>query len=166
MEKLVQIGQIKKPFGVKGDLRIKLEEAYEESFIQATVLFVKEKGNHVPYFIESVTDNQGWLLKLEDIDSPEQAKGLSNQEIYLRAGDIQVLEPKLDATLEGFILQDVEAGELGPILEIVEYPQQLMAILQYDDKEVLIPLTEELLVEIRPEDNTIIMDLPEGLLDL
>ena len=113
MEKLVQIGQIKKPFGVKGDLRIRLEEAFEESFAQATVLFVKEKGNPVPYFIESVTDNKGWLLKLEDIDSPEQAKALSNQEIFLRAADVQHTEAKLDATLEGFLLEDVEMRPWG-----------------------------------------------------
>jgi 16S rRNA processing protein RimM len=166
MEKLVQIGQIKKPFGVKGDLRIRLEEAFEESFAQATVLFVKEKGNPVPYFIESVTDNKGWLLKLEDIDSPEQAKALSNQEIFLRAADVQHTEIKLDATLEGFLLEDIEIGKIGTILEIVEYPQQLMAIVDYDNKEVLIPLTEELLVEIRPEEQVLIMELPEGLLNL
>ena len=166
MEKLVQIGQIKKPFGVKGDLRIRLEEAFEESFAQATVLFVKEKGNPVPYFIESVTDNKSWLLKLEDIDSPEQAKALSNQEIFLRAADVQHVEAKLDATLEGFFLEDVEIGKIGTILEIVEYPQQLIAIVGYNNKEVLIPLTEKLLVEIRPDEQVLLMELPEGLLDL
>ena len=45
-------------------------------------------------------------------------------------------------------------------------PQQNMLVVDSNGKEVLIPLADDLLVEIRREVREIEMRLPEGLLDI
>jgi len=63
-------------------------------------------------------------------------------------------------------VQDKTHGVLGEIKEIIEYPQQEMAAIIIKEKEVLIPLNEQLILEIDEEKKLISMDLPEGLLNL
>ncbi|MFS2190433.1 PRC-barrel domain-containing protein, partial [Mucilaginibacter sp. Mucisp84] len=68
--------------------------------------------------------------------------------------------------VEGFIAIDETHGELGEILSVQEYPQQLIATVQYKNKEVLFPLNLEIIKGIDVEGGEIYIDLPEGLLDI
>ena len=167
MQKYTQIGQLKKPFGVKGFLKVDIEEKYLTVFSDLEVLFIPEHGSPVPFFVETVKEEKGLLLKLEDVDSPEAAKKLSNLPIL---ADSDKLPKKqgliIDSTLLGFELHDEEVGFVGNIAAIEEYPQQLMAIVEGAEEEFLIPLHEALILGIDPEEQVILMNLPEGLLDI
>lgn len=166
MKDYIQIGQFKKPFGVKGAIRVRIDDAYLESFINASVLFVPESGNLVPYFVESVEEAPNLLVKMEEVDAPETARKLSNQAIFLQADAIEREGPQFDEGLIGFELIDIEAGSLGIITAIEEYPQQIMAIIANKGKELLIPLHEHLIEGIDPKKKELVMNLPEGLLEL
>ena len=166
MENFVEIGQIKKPFGVKGVLRIRVEEQYLESLEAASVIFLPIGGSPVPYFIEWINHTKDIQLKLEDVDSPEAAKDLSNQPIYLSADSKKVKTVDPLSLLEDFVLFDKEKTRIGSIREIVEYPQQLIAVVEYEGKEIMIPLAEQLIIEIDEENQKLVMELPEGILDL
>ena len=61
---------------------------------------------------------------------------------------------------------DKEVGEVGVIEEILDMPQQEMTLIRYKKREVLIPLNEELILEIDEKKKQVMVDLPEGLLDL
>ena len=65
-----------------------------------------------------------------------------------------------------YIIEDKTHGSLGKIEEIIEYPQQEMAAISIKEKEVLIPLNEQLIINIDDGTKTISMDLPDGLLNL
>ncbi len=68
--------------------------------------------------------------------------------------------------LEGFLLVDKTAGEVGRIDEVLDMPQQEMAFLQYRNREVLIPLNEQFITAIDERAKKVFTDLPEGLLDV
>jgi 16S rRNA processing protein RimM len=61
---------------------------------------------------------------------------------------------------------DKTTGPAGVITEVVEMPQQEMAFVLHHGREVLIPLNESLIISIDRENKTLLMDLPEGLLDM
>ena len=151
---------------MNGALKVQLDDAFQESLESASVVFFVQSGKPVPFFIEDSPEGQEDLLKLEEVDSPEVAKTLSNLDIYLRAEDVDVKKNQLDASLAGFELWDEEEGCVGLIEEVVQYPQQLMAIVKDGEVEFLIPLNEAFLLNIDPDEKVIVMDLPEGLLDL
>ena len=50
------------------------------------------------------------------------------------------------------------------ITKVEQYPQQLMAIVIHEGKEILIPLAEAYIEKIDIEKEQIIMTLPEGML--
>jgi 16S rRNA processing protein RimM len=61
----------------------------------------------------------------------------------------------------------VENGKaLGSILEVVEQPHQLLCRIEIDGKEALIPLHEDTLIKIDKKAKQVIVQLPEGLLEI
>ena len=61
---------------------------------------------------------------------------------------------------------DKETDAVYEILRVEEYPQQLMAVVQPGDKEILIPLSDQLITSIDKPNRVLMMNIPEGLLDL
>ena len=112
---------------------------------------------------------------MEDIDSRDAAFVLQAREIFLREQDIlndkerefEIPDDSLEYEhLIGFLILDQTIGEVGPIDEVLEMPQQEMAFLKFKGREVLIPLNEELIVSVDEKNRTVLMDLPEGLLEM
>ncbi|MEM6319247.1 MAG: 16S rRNA processing protein RimM [Bacteroidota bacterium] len=168
------IGFTKKTYGVKGALKLKIEDHYLEDFAQAEVVFLALNGRKIPYFVEAINFDTPFTLQLEDIDTKEKAIELTSKEIFLRQSDLIPLEEKVfdvpTTTIYlpyiGYIIHDEKLGELGEIERIESFPQQEMAVLTINEKEVLIPLNEALIVLTDAEKRTMVMDLPEGLLAL
>lgn len=174
MEKYVSIGFTKKTYGTKGELKMKIEEKYVEDFFKASVVFLLISGKKVPFFIENVRFGNALLAKFEDLDSLQDAQSITSKEVFLREKDIvkeedrqlEVIETLEYKKYESYMICDERVGELGEILEVLEYPQQEMALINYNEKEILIPLSEGLIEEIDEKGKKIRMNLPEGLLEL
>lgn len=174
MEKYTSIGFTKKCHGLKGDLKVMIEDEYLEDFLKSPVIFLSIKGRHLPYFVEKARLGNELLLKLEDVDSKEVAHSLTSKEIFLQSTNIlkeeerefEVVSNLVFGYLVDFTLVDADLGELGKVEEIVEFPQQEMAVITYQEKEVFIPLHENLIEKIDEQKQYIYMNLPEGILDI
>lgn len=170
METFVEIGKTLKPHGVKGELKVSIEDAYWEDFNKTKAIFIYVLGQKLPYFIKQIQDaNNATILKLEGIDSKEMALSLSSMPIFMRDADIsvEIIEEGLEyGFLEGFYIIDKTLGSIAKIEEVIELPQQEMAVVIYENKEILIPLNEHLIIEIDEKLERVLMDLPEGLLVL
>ena len=69
--------------------------------------------------------------------------------------------------LLGFLVIDEEHGELGEIVDVTEMPQQFIATVELEEgKQLMFPLSEDLILGIDAEEEIIEVDLPEGLVDL
>ncbi|HUM64244.1 MAG TPA: 16S rRNA processing protein RimM, partial [Chitinophagaceae bacterium] len=69
------------------------------------------------------------------------------------------------ANLLGYSIID-NGKVLGPILEVIEQPHQLLCRLDIQSKEVLVPLNETFLQKIDHRKKQVLVTLPEGLLDI
>ncbi len=169
MEQYICVGRTGKTHGVEGELKFFIEEEFFDDFLDAPAIFISVAGKPAPFFIKSFRGENNLIVKLEDVDTREAAQQMAGAEVFLRETDIASgsggSQPDF-SYLEGFIITDREAGELGPIEEVAEFPQQLMAILTYQGKELLIPLNDAFILNINERTRRIEMDLPEGLLGL
>ncbi len=176
MESYVRIGTCKKPHGLHGEVKVWLDEPYEEDFEQAEVLFIGEVEPPIPYFVEYIRTGGFYRLKLEDIQDREEAFQLNGASIFLRESDL--LQEGSEGILSeeeaesiyfnwvGYDLIDEELGLIGEIQDIQEFPSQIMAIVLLKEKEVFIPMNESLIVSHSASDKTVRMNLPQGILDL
>jgi len=167
------IGNLKKPHGLHGEMKVFIAETYLEDFFQAKALFLKTDGVILPYFIKEIRGGAFVILHLEEIDSREKALKVASKEIFLRTKDLipndekEIISDDLEfGAYIGYNMQDVELGLIGPIERVEEYPQQEMAIVLYEEKEIMIPLNEHFISSIDDEAKVILVDLPEGLLSL
>lgn len=170
-EPYILIGHTKKTHGAQGELKVEIREQYLEDFAQADVVFLKIHGKPAPFFIENIRDAGDLLLKLEEVNSPTQAKEFTSKEIFLRVEDVSSIEEEAEdkfnfAEFTGFSLEGVEQGVIGKIIEVQQYPQQELALVGFQGREILIPLHPELVVQVNKKSKKLVMQLPEGLLDL
>ena len=169
-EPYVEIGHSKKTHGVDGEVKVFIEPEYLDAFLEAAVVFFDVQGGYVPFFVERIREANALLLKLEDIDSPEAAAAVTGKPLFMRAADLLGLDADEAAVgytfLEGFRIVDRDSGPVGTIREILEYPQQVIAVVDYGGKEVLVPLHDRLIAEVDEEAQVLEMDLPDGLLNL
>ncbi len=167
----IRIGYTGKPHGVQGAMKIIIDERYERDALQANVLFIELKGGPVPFFVEDLSVGNAWIVKLEDVASPENAAGLSGKGVFLRRQDL--LPPIEDPDAEpdyvrfiGFEIVDVDYGPIGRIHDVYDLGRQSLAGVHYRDREVLIPLHRELIEAVHEDVKELVMALPKGLLDL
>jgi len=168
-EESFYIGYITKTKGLKGELQLFFEfEDYQD--LDLDVVFLELNGKMVPFFVAShkLYENSTGLFYFDDIDHVDKAQPLVKKKAYLPLSK----KPERDedefyyTDLKGFIAVDETLGELGEIIEVNEYPQQFVATVTYQNKEILFPLNEDFIVEIDDEENILTLDLPEGLLDI
>ena len=171
----VIIGRTRKAHGLTGELKVSIEEKYLEDFMKNERIFLEIKGSKIPYFIDNVRGGGEMILKLEEVDNRDTATLLQGRDVLLREQDIlpdhkREFEFEEEEGLEyehlaGYTLVDETLGAIGVIDEVLEMPQQEMAFLKYKNREVLVPLNEQLIRSIDEAKRQVIMDLPDGLLD-
>lgn len=168
-EESFYIGYITKTKGLKGEVQLFFEFKDYES-LDLDVVFAELNGKMVPFFVSShkLYTNQTGLFYFEDIDHIDKAQALVKKKIYLPLTKMPERgEDDFEYDdLQGFLVVDETHGELGEIVEVNEYPQQFVATMIYQEKEILFPLNEDIIVEIDDEEKILTVDLPEGLLDL
>jgi 16S rRNA processing protein RimM len=68
--------------------------------------------------------------------------------------------------ISGFKIIDKSKGELGLVEAVVENPGHDLIIMGYLSKEVLIPITDNIVLLVDRDNKTVQVDLPIGLLEL
>ena len=168
-EEAFYIGYFTKTKGLKGEIQLYFEfDAYED--LDLDVVFAELNGKMVPFFVSSfkLYPNNTGLFYFDDLDHIDKAQALVKKKVYLPLAKMPERDED-DFTyddLKGFTVSDETQGELGQIIEVNEYPQHYVATIWFKNKEILIPLNEDMIVEIDEDEKTLLVDLPEGLLDL
>lgn len=169
LEEGFYIGYITKTKGLKGELQLFFEYDAPE-LLDLDVVFAEINGKMVPFFIASykLHNNSTGNFFFDDIDHIDLAQPLVRKKIYL---PLTKMPDRSDEDfhyndLKGFMVSDETHGDLGKIIDVNEYPQQFVATVLYKETEIMFPLNEDMIVEIDEDEQTLLVDLPEGLLDI
>lgn len=165
------LGKIAKKFSFKGEVLIYLDTDEPELYENMESVFVEFNKNLVPFFIENsnLHKNDFLRVKFEDVDNEAEADNLLGCEIYLPLSMLPKLEGNKFYFHEviGFAIEDKRLGIVGTIQSINDSTAQpLFEVLQNNVTEILIPMIDHFLVEVDRKNKKIIMDLPEGLVEM
>lgn len=167
---LIQIGKITGTHGLDGNVVLFHTVGRSAGLKNLKHIFIElKRESYIPFFVEQVrVDNeQELLLKLEEVDTVEAAKAISGKQVHLSTEQYQKLKPKDEnVNFIGFEVWDVNAGRLGLVEDLFETPQQLLATVVYQDKEVILPLNEQTIRSVDIGSKTLKLELPQGLLDV
>lgn len=169
IEESFYIGYVSKTRGLKGEVQLFFEfEDYNE--LDFEIIFLEVNKKLVPYFIDQIKlhNNSTAYATFEDVDHIDKAQVLVRKKMYLPNDKMPERDPDdfRYTDLVGFLVIDEEHGELGEIIDVQEMPQQFIATVDMDGKELMFPLSDDLILGIDPDEEIIEVELPEGLVDL
>ncbi|WKV12830.1 ribosome maturation factor RimM [Marivirga harenae] len=169
LDQCFQLGVVLKPHGLKGELYISLDTDYPEDYQEMESVFMLQNGKLVPFFIEHIQlKNKEALLKFEDVDDKEAAISLRGNSLHLPLTEL----PNLTGNqfyfheIDGFKVEDSEKGMLGTVKEVFEAGHQDLIGMEYKGKEVLIPINDEVILNVDRGEKLLKVSLPAGLLEL
>jgi 16S rRNA processing protein RimM len=165
----ILLGRITKISGYEGAVAVKLEKSFIENIPNLESVFLEIDGKPVPFFI-SDSDYSGadiLILKFEGYGSIEKVNQFTGSRVYLTTGRFKKSHKKNPMSLKGYKVLAQNKDLIGIITNIIpNRGQDLLAIISPDKKEILIPLHEDFIVNIDHTENIIVLDLPDGLMDI
>ncbi len=171
---LIEVGYITKLHGLKGEMQATITDTVFDDVKKCPYLVVKLDGIFVPFFLAGYhfRSASGILLSFEDIDSQEKAEPFCGLTLYFdRRCFTRKEEEEYDAEVEeemgyiGYTIIDQQLGTIGEITGIDDQTVNVLFLVNYNGEEVMIPAADDLVVEIDDESQTILMNLPTGLIN-
>ena len=140
-------------------------ENQEHSFTETEPIMLEINRKPVPFFIEHLEGSgDEWLLKFEDINTPEEAEEICGLSAYYESHFM----PRETGyrQVKGFKVEDQHLGFLGRVLSLQAKPGQDMLEVDYRGKQLLIPFAEPIITGLDKRKKIIYTNLPEGLTEI
>lgn len=167
INELILLGKIIKVHGFHGAVVIALEGEISEQIKEMELVFVEIDDRPVPFFFEWVntTSPNTLVAKFDYYDSDSSVTEFLSCRVY---SDNKILitnsDNKLPIFLTGYLLLDADRREIGEIYKVLSFPEQVMLELRKDkSEEILIPYSEDMIIEVDELNKILILDLPEGI---
>ncbi len=164
------LGYVAKLHGFKGEVSLFLDVTNPEDYTTLDALFIEINGQLTPFFITTLKlKNKGFAaLKLEGIDTENDARLLLRKNVYLPASILPELEGTnfYDHEIIGFSVEDKEYGNIGKVIQVIDLSANPLIQIEKDGVELLIPLQEGVIVEVDRKKNLLKVDAPPGLVEL
>ncbi len=173
-EELILIGHYNKPHGVTGEISATVEVDIDV-LRQLSCLVSEMDGIFVPFFVNSCRpkSSETVLLTIDGISSEQEVSRLVNHDIFALKRDYRQESEDEDADgypldfFIGFEIRDTDGTTIGTITDVDEQTENAIFIVSRDDvSELMVPASDDLIVEFDLDKKLMVMDLPQGLLDL
>ena len=172
-EELIAIGHYNKPHGVAGELSATVD--VDIDVLSGLSCLVSDMdGIYVPFFVNSLRPktSETVLLTIDGINSEQEAARLVNHDIFALKREYR--QESVDADADGypldyfigFELQDSDGTRVGEIVQVDEQTENAIFIVDDGEGELLLPASDDLIVEFDLDKKVMVMDLPQGILDL
>lgn len=165
------LGRILRPHGVRGELRLEVITAYPDRIVPETVLYVGPDPEDVhaaePYHVDNVRKHQQYLiLHFEGVEDRDAADMLRNQYVMVALEDAVPLEEDEFYLYQiiGLSVYTVDNEFLGEVRDVIETGANDVYVIQGPRGEVLIPATDEFVIDVNIEDQKVTVQLMDGLL--
>lgn len=164
------LGKIVSKFSYKGEVLVKLDTDEPEIYENMESVFVSLRNNLVPFFIKKCSLHKSSLLRIrfEEVSNEDDADKIMGAELYL---PLKFL-PKLTGNrfyyheVIGFSMEDSVHGHIGTIKSVNDTTSQALFEVEKKDKQLLIPINDEIVTKVDRENKIIYVTTPEGLVDL
>ena len=169
-EECFYLGKIVSKYSFKGEVLVKIDADEPEIYENMESVFVSIGNNLVPFFIDKCRLHKSNLLRIdfEEVKTENDADRIMGSKLFLPLSFL----PKLTGDkfyfheVIGFKVIDSVHGDIGAIKSINDSTSQALFEIEKGDKELLIPVNDEIITKVDRENKTIFVTTPEGLVDL
>lgn len=169
-ETVYKIGRIGKPHGVGGEVAFHFDDDIFDR-VDADYVVLDIDGILVPFFFDEYRfkNDSTALVSFADIDTQDKARALTGCDVYFPREHAEADSGELTwAQIVGFHVVDAASGKpVGEIRSVDDSTiNTLFELVTPGGDDLLVPASDDLISSVDTERQTIVMSLPEGLLDL
>jgi 16S rRNA processing protein RimM len=166
---LVTIGQILKPFGIKGEVRVRSLSDVPGRFEHlGEVMLEAPSGEVLSTSVHHVrADQNSYVIGFRAFSTPEQAAIFRGAWIKVTWDETASLPDGqyFEDDLIGMTVKTEEGESLGTLNDVLEAPSHAVFVVQGDRGEILIPAAKELVLSVDVPHRIMTVRLIEGMLE-
>ena len=166
-DKCVFIGSVAKINKKTKNLIVFNKIDFPEDFPIKEPIFIEIDGCLVPFFMDSLdifADKLSIKLKKEYINNKID---FIDKKVYMEKKYIDDNNNDSYIGVIGYELYNSDKERIGKIEDIIQNPSNPIFVLYNNEgKEILVPANENIIVQINDEERKILIDIPEGLLNI
>jgi 16S rRNA processing protein RimM len=168
-ERLVPLGNIVTTHGLDGWLKLNPYNPDTSVLSPMREIFLEKDGVPSTHHVESLRVHKGqFLIKLLGVDVIDEAEDWVGSTVSVAEDALQFLQPGeyYHYQVIGFEVVNVRGERVGIVTRTWSTPAGVLYIVAGKSKEHLIPAVKEIIDKVDLSAKRIIIDPPEGLLDL
>ena len=162
---LLKAGRIMRPHGVLGEVAAEIALGMNNCLLSGRRVFIGEERTRM-VIIGSRIHKNGLLLAFKGINSPEQAAGLRNKSIYIKAEDAPSLADGefFQRDLIGMAVHDMQGSFLGEVTGILETgANDVIQVRNAAGSELLLPAIHDVILKIDLDGKKMMVQLLPGM---
>jgi 16S rRNA processing protein RimM len=167
------VGRVIKAHGIAGEVVVEIRtDDPDARFAAGSSLRGRPSrgGPESRYVVESVRDHGARLLiRLDGVADRNAAESLKGTVFVVDSGDLPPIEDPdefYDHQLEGLQVMTTTGAGVGSVAEVLHTAAGELLSVRTDEGEVLVPFVSAIVTSVSLADRTIVIDPPEGLLEL
>ena len=170
------VGLITSCHGINGQVKVKSLSDFEERFLKPGIRWL-QKENQPPLKIELISGfkqpgKETFIVKFHEVNTRDHAEQLKNFKILVKTDKLPKLKKEefhfLELiNLEVKTLENDELKTIGKVIDLENERNNLLVVeLSKNQKKVLIPFVKEIVPLVDIKNNFLIINPPNGLLEL
>ena len=167
---LLLVGRVARAHGNKGQVIVNPETDFAgDRFSEGNVLIVEQAGRQTERRIASVRFHQGRpIVALDGVETMNDAEALAGADLKMPAAQL----PPLPAhtyyrhDLVGCEVRTTDGQAIGKVTGVEGTLERSRLVIARQGGEVMVPMVEAICVSVDPAGKLIVIDPPEGLLEL
>ena len=170
MPPLLVVGAVRRPHGLRGEVVVEVRTAFPERFADGVLLLWRKAGVERPLVVRSARPAAvGMLMRFEGTDDVDAARALQGGELCVPESEAHPAPEGFFYAHEvrGFACEDASGRHLGTAAGLEATPAgPMLTVDTGGGREALVPWTRPIVVRVERERRRIVLDPPEGLLEL
>ena len=169
------VGHLTKAHGIKGDIALRpLTDRPDDVFAPGREILLGDRHGELPPAVRRLTversrhHKRGLLVKFEEVPDRNAAEELAGRYLLVRTEDLAPAEEGevFYHQLLGAEVVTIEGEAVGRVREVYETEPTHLLEIEADGKRHLVPFAESIVREVDVDGGRIVIEPPEGLLEL
>ena len=150
------IGKISKPKGLKGKVKVFLYNVDSNILDKDIILWIRDNDSFLKYSVESFEKSaKYYLVKFKNILDRDSAQNICEKKIYISRKDLPDKKGTYLIDLIGFLVVDELNVSYGKVIDIIHLPTNNSLLIDYNNKEIMIPIIDNFIELFDYEDEVI-----------
>ena len=169
-DEMIVVARVARAHGNRGEVILDLETDFpDERFKTGGRLYICRNGAATEVVVEAVRFHRGRpIVKLSGVQTMDQAEALARHELRIEREALQRLPGGsfYHHDLVGCVVRTAGGQAVGKVVAVEGSGANSRLVVRRRGAEVQIPLAEDICVSVDVAQGTIVVNPPEGLLDL